>query len=105
MVYAHDGLQPLSLQLSGHSFSEGVPFAAGLFAQYGASLEAERERPSVEPSREGPREEYPHVEIVPLWRVGIRVRCDEGPLRVADFARVRLARPMSANCATPKPSS
>lgn len=24
MVYAHDGLQPLSLQLSGHSFSEGV---------------------------------------------------------------------------------
>jgi hypothetical protein len=40
-----------------------------------------------------------------LWRVGIRVRCDEGPLRVADFARVRLVRPMSANCATPKPSS
>ena len=54
MVYPHDGLQPLSLQPSGHGFSERGPFAAGLFVQYGTSLGAERERPSVEPWREDP---------------------------------------------------
>ena len=55
MAYAHDGFQPAPFHLAGNGFSKDVPFAAGLLVDYSASLGAERERPSVEPSREDSR--------------------------------------------------